>query len=166
MDTHKRRRLRAAHRRSAVRVGIGRAFVAALTMAGASGCRPTGTWRLAETDPPGAAFPLRELTLDASGHFMATSSAFGEQIPSQGAYRWKGGTLEVGRSGFEPRSYTIKRRWDGRLEFIHKENGRRVSAFFERVDPNEASASSNVGEADALPETASAPRTATEASDR
>ena len=135
----------------AVRGWILGVLFATVTTAGATGCQPTGTWRLAKTDPPGVPFPLQELTLDASGHFAATSTAYGERIPSQGMYRWRGRTLEVGRAGFEPRSYTIKRRWDGRLEFIHEENGRRVSAFFERVDPDEASAPSEVGEADATP---------------
>jgi len=116
------------------------ALLAALAMTGSSGCRSTGSWRLAETNPPGASFPLQQITLDDAGQFEAMSTAYGERIPSQGAYRWNANTLQVKRYGFQPRSFRVKRHWDGRLEFIHEEHGRRVSAFFEPFDPEKESA--------------------------
>jgi len=150
-STHRNRhRRRYQHRYRYVRIlsetpfGLDRcrtrfALLAALAMTGVSACRSTGSWRLAETDPPGAIFPLQQLTLDGDGRFEALSSAEGERFPSQGAYRWKAGRLQVKRYGFEPRTFRVKRHWDGRLEFVHEEHGRRVSAFFEPFDPEQES---------------------------
>jgi len=105
------------------------------------GCAPatSGSWRFARTDPPGIEFPLEKLELDPSGEFRSTSVAYGESIPAQGQYKWRGDKLLIGRPGFEPRAYRVKRHRDGRIEFIYREDGRRVSALFEPVSSDEAS---------------------------
>lgn len=112
------------------------------------GCQTTGSWELEETDPPGVGFPLQRLELDESGRFYATTNAFGERVHTQGAYRWRGNKLLVAGAQGQAQPFTVKRHRDGRIEFVHRVNGERISAFFTPVDPHKREAVDN-GQEDA-----------------
>ena len=90
-----------------------------------SGCAMGGSWRAESTHPPGAAFPINEITFDqgkytATGLFSAQGDYSGDRRTTTGEYSFNGATLKLKPSGGPELFYKTARRLDGKLSMTFK----------------------------------------------
>lgn len=104
-------------------------FLAAM---GTTGCQVSGTWTVAEVDPPGAGFPLQQLVLDPNRNYSALWTEDGEKKGSYGQYRWNGYQLKVAQAGRDPRTYGARLGLDGKLRMTYREDDQSVTALLTR----------------------------------
>ncbi|MBI1826607.1 MAG: hypothetical protein HYR83_09505 [Planctomycetes bacterium] len=103
-----------------------------------SGCaQPSGSWSLAETEPKGSSFPISAMTIDESGKYQArgffTPDGEFRNEPQESSGKFKStvlGTQLKPETG--PLSYTVSRRWDGRMavSYVPPGKSKRVTAIF------------------------------------
>ena len=100
----------------------------------AGGCTIAGSWRTIAVDPPGAPFPVDRVTFDRDNNYTASGSQEGEICTSTGRYRWNWFKLDVMEPGRLPRTYSARRRLDGRLVLTYKEGRGKVTAILAKMD--------------------------------
>lgn len=106
------------------------------------GCSMDGSWQAISIDPPDASFPMRKISFDDQGRFTSTSDVSpmgypdGKTRTSTGKYRLAGSRLHLETSTAAPISYSVRRRFDGKLvlTFTSPDKKRKVAAVFERVE--------------------------------
>jgi len=107
-----------------------------------SGCALSGSWRAESTHPPGAPFPINEITFDqgkytATGLFTPQGEFSGRRRTTTGDYSFNGFTLKL-RPGDGPElSYKTARRLNGKLSMtFHLPNqDQSVTAVLAPVKP-------------------------------
>ena len=109
-------------------------LVACLAVVGSGGCTPNlaGTWHTVRVDPPGAPFPLEQVTFDEAGRYAASWGRDGERHTSVGAYRQSMNRLEIIQDGRLSRRYALRRNMDGSMVLTYREGGATMSAILER----------------------------------
>lgn len=100
----------------------------------AGGCTIAGSWRTIAIDPPGAPFPVDRVTFDRGNNYTASGSQEGEIRTSTGRYRWNWFKLDVMEPGRLPRTYSARRRLDGKLMLTYEEGRGKVTATLAKVD--------------------------------
>jgi hypothetical protein len=120
----------------AERPGAGRAraslvFLLALVSGGCA-TNLSGTWKTVNVDPPGAPFPLHQVTFDEEGRYTASAMQDGEKHTSVGTYRQGLTFLEVRQDGRLPRNYRCKRLSDGSILLMFEEGEAKSTATLQR----------------------------------
>ena len=106
-----------------------------------SGCATAGNWQAVAIDPPGAAFPIQQMTLDPKGNFTTTgllnaAGAYDGKIhTSTGGYREQWCTLYMDAQSGPENQYAVTRRLDGKLVLTYRSpsSAKKVSATFSRA---------------------------------
>jgi hypothetical protein len=87
---------------------------------------------MTKVDPPGAPFPLEQVTFDESGRYSAAWSNEGEKHTSMGAYRQSRNRLEIAQDGRQSRAYSVKRHANDSVVLTYREGGATMSATLVR----------------------------------
>lgn len=116
-------------------VGLGSlAAVAGTLLLTIPGCSITGNWERVETDPPGAPFPVEEVTFTDTNEYAARWQQYGRAQFSVGTYKLFGTRLDVQQYGSKPLTYSARVRSDGLLELVYSHEGQPVKALLKRKD--------------------------------